>query len=199
MKNNQKVKIYEKLSEKDVNRILIFIAFMIIFTISLGSIVGCIWFGFSGFLEVLFLISCFITYKIFKMYIKYMKVHERYYKDKYDIVKDLFLLDNIEDFSDGFHTFRELYAQKLFMFSVIVNTYKDKAWKSKKHNDGKECFGGEWFIAGVDTPKGQYTCHFKMKEWKKFDCEELKVAKKWDKHTIKDAYRLLSLVSRKGR
>ena len=38
--------------------------------------------------------------------------------------------------SDGYHTFDELYYHRMMLFSVICNTYKDKAWKSWLHDDG---------------------------------------------------------------
>ena len=37
--------------------------------------------------------------------------------------------------SDGYHTFDELYFHRMILFSVICNTYKEKAWKSKLHDD----------------------------------------------------------------
>ncbi len=35
-----------------------------------------------------------------------------------------------------------------------VKQNKNKAWKSLRHEDGELCFGGEWFIFGIDTPEG---------------------------------------------
>lgn len=73
-------------------------------------------------------------------------------------------------------------------------TYKDKAWKSYTHEDGELCFGGGWFIVGIDTPEGSYTYHYKNEYWDMFDCKELKISKHWDGHTDKDVTRMLSLV-----
>lgn len=99
----------------------------------------------------------------------------------------------IGDLSDGYHTFNQLYYQRMMLFATIVRQNKDKAWKSHKHEDGELCFGGGWFIVGVDTPEGSYTYHYEDKYWDYFDCMELDVASHWDGHTEEDVTRLLSL------
>lgn len=101
----------------------------------------------------------------------------------------------IDDLSDGFHTFRQLYYQRMMLFATIVKQNKDRAWKSLRHEDGELCFGGGWFIVGVDTPEGSYTYHYEDIFYSLFDCEELEYAKHWDGHTEKDVTRLLSLPS----
>ena len=102
-------------------------------------------------------------------------------------------LEDIGDFSDGYHTFNDLYTQRAVLFATIVNQNLDKAWKSRKHEDGEPCFGGGWFIVAVDTPKGSYSYHYEDKYWDIFKCVELPVAKHWDGHTDKDVWRLLLL------
>jgi len=102
-------------------------------------------------------------------------------------------VDEIDDVSDGFHTFRQLYYQRMMLFAAIVKQNKDKAWKSLRHEDGELCFGGGWFIVGIDTPEGSYTYHYEDNYYSLFDCEELEHGKHWDGHTEKDVTRLLSL------
>lgn len=102
-------------------------------------------------------------------------------------------VSEIDDLSDGFHTFRQLYYQRMMLFATIVKQNKDKAWKSLRHEDGELCFGGGWFIVGIDTPEGSYTYHYKDNYFSLFDCEELERSKHWDGHTEKDVTRLLSL------
>ena len=102
-------------------------------------------------------------------------------------------VDEIDDVSDGFHTFRQLYYQRMMLFAAIVKQNKDKAWKSLRHEDGELCFGGGWFIVGIDTPEGSYTYHYEDNYFSLFDCEELERGKHWDGHTEKDVTRLLSL------
>jgi len=105
-------------------------------------------------------------------------------------------LEDIGDFSDGYHTFNDLYKQRAVLFATIVNQNLDKAWKSRKHEDGEPCFGGGWFIVGIDTPVGSYTYHYEDKYWDVYKCVELPVAKHWDGHTDKDVWRLLTLEGR---
>lgn len=102
-------------------------------------------------------------------------------------------IDDISDLSDGYHTFRQLYYQRMILFAALVKQNRDKAWKSLRHEDGELCFGGGWFIVGIDTPKGSYTYHYEDTYFSLFDCEELERGKHWDGHTEKDVIRLLSL------
>lgn len=99
----------------------------------------------------------------------------------------------IGEISDGFHTFNSLYEQRCVLFAALVNTYPELSWKSLKHKDGTECFDGEYFIVGIDTPQGSYTYHYRYEDWDLFHCAELEVGKPWDGHTDKDVRRVLSL------
>ena len=99
----------------------------------------------------------------------------------------------IGEMSDGYHTFNGLYYQRMMLFAALVKAYRDRAWKSYRHEDGELCFGGGWFIVGIDTPKGSYTYHYENKDFDLFDCMELPVAKHWDGHMEADVTRLLSL------
>lgn len=102
----------------------------------------------------------------------------------------------IGDLSDGYHTFNGLYYQRLILFSALVKAHKDCAWKSYKHDDGELCFGGGWFIVGIDTPEGSYTYHYENQYFDLFDCIELPAGKPWDGHAEEDVVRLLSLQSK---
>lgn len=104
-------------------------------------------------------------------------------------------VNEIDDLSDGFHTFRQLYYQRMMLFATIVKQNRNRAWKSLRHEDGELCFGGEWFIVGIDTPEGSYTYHYENAFYSLFDCKELQKAKHWDGHTEEDVTRLLSLPS----
>lgn len=106
-----------------------------------------------------------------------------------------FNIENIGEFSDGFHTFNSLYHHRLMLFATIVNQNKEISWKSHRHEDGELCFGGGWFIVGVDTPEGSYTYHYEDKYWDMFNCKTHDFGKHWDGHTDKDVERLLSLVN----
>lgn len=101
---------------------------------------------------------------------------------------------NINNISDGQHTFGELYEHRAKLFSVICNqeNISERAWKSKLHNDGS--MYENYFIVGINTPDGQATYHYEMKYWDLFNVKELEKAPKWDGHTSDQAInRLLSL------
>ena len=104
---------------------------------------------------------------------------------------------DVGEISDGYHTFNQLYHQRAILFAAIVNQNKGISWKSYKHSDGKYCFDsdGEWFVVGIDTPKGSYTYHYSKEYWDYFECKELDCGKEWDGHTEDDVIRLLSLTS----
>ena len=104
-------------------------------------------------------------------------------------------INDIRWLSDGHHTFDGLYHQRAVLFAALINAYKDKAWKSRKHNDDRYCFNNpKWFIVGIDTPEGQYTYHYHYDEyWNLFDCKVLDKAPAWDGHNEFDVTRLLSL------
>lgn len=101
---------------------------------------------------------------------------------------------DVGDISDGYHTFDDLYHQRLILSAALFNTYRGFAWKSRKHSDGEQCFDGGWFIVGIRTPEGQYTYHYEDKWWDIFDVRELDRAPEWDGHDSTDVDRLLSLV-----
>lgn len=102
---------------------------------------------------------------------------------------------SIGDISDGYHTFNQLYYQRLILSAVIINRFSAhyETFKSKRHSDGEECFGGGWFIVGIKTPHGWYTYHYQMEYWDMFKCPVRDRAPEWDGHTEEDVIRLLSL------
>ena len=97
-----------------------------------------------------------------------------------------------EKMSDGYHTFADLYEQRLILSAALAKN-NPHAWKSKRHEDGSVPFGGGWFIMGFDTGEGCYTYHYELKDWDLFQCKELNKGKPWDGHTSKDVRRLLSI------
>lgn len=99
---------------------------------------------------------------------------------------------DVEKISDGYHTFADLYEQRLILSAALANN-NPNAWKSKRHEDGSVPFGGGWFIMGFDTDEGCYTYHYELKDLDLFQCKELDKGKPWDGHTSKDVRRLLSI------
>ena len=94
--------------------------------------------------------------------------------------------------SDGYHTFNELYHHRMILFSIICNQNKKLSWKSRLHEDGT--MFDNYFIVGINTPKGQFTYHYDLKHWNKFNVKEVNKAQKWDGHNSKDIVRLFSLL-----
>lgn len=101
-----------------------------------------------------------------------------------------------DDISDGQHTFGELYDHRAILFSLICHYNKDKSWKSKLHDDGT--MFDDYFIVGIETPKGQATYHYKINPyWEIFNVKELDNAPKYDGHTPADALkRIQSLITK---
>ena len=100
-----------------------------------------------------------------------------------------------KDISDGHHTFRELYKQRLIMFCTICNCFPNLSWKSRKHFDEENdpMFNGD-FIAGINTPEGIATYHIKLEYWDLFEIPEIDRAPKYDNYTPDDVMnRIFSL------
>ena len=98
----------------------------------------------------------------------------------------------IEDVSDGYHTFKELYHFRALYNAAFFNEYYvnyGKVIKSRKHSDGKFCFDadGEWFIVMVQLPTGQISNHYHADYWDLFQVEEQEIADEWDGHTPQQA------------
>ena len=89
--------------------------------------------------------------------------------------------------------YNSLYHQRVVLFAALVNQNADKAWKTRKHEDGEPCFGGGWFLVTIETPDGAYGYHYEEKYWDLFRCAEIDKAKPWDGYTDKDVMRLMSL------
>lgn len=108
------------------------------------------------------------------------------------IQNELLTLPNKGDLSDGYHTYNELYDHRMVLFSIICNQNKNISWKSKLHHDGT--MFDYYFIAGINTPEGQFTYHYRMDYWDNFEVPELEKAPEYDSHTPDDITRLYSIL-----
>ncbi|WP_428668078.1 hypothetical protein [Runella sp.] len=95
------------------------------------------------------------------------------------------------NYSDGYHTFNELYEFRKIYNAALFNEWASmgiyEVHKSKKHFDGDECFGGGWFIVVAVLPSGQISNHYEEKDWDLFKCPEVEKAKfPFDGHTSQD-------------
>jgi len=101
--------------------------------------------------------------------------------------------------SDGYHTFNELYEFRKLFNALLFNEWAKQGLydvhKSTRHFDGEECFGGGWFIVMAETPKGQISNHYEMKDWDLFKIPTKDKANKWDGHTAQDVLKTLSVLA----
>lgn len=107
---------------------------------------------------------------------------------------DAMLDDRPDDITDGIHTFGSLYYQRCALFAFIVNEHPDLAYKTRRHEDGEQCFGGGWFLVAIHTPEGDYGYHYADEFWDMFHCPELPKSPHWDGYTDADVGRLYSLL-----
>lgn len=104
-----------------------------------------------------------------------------------------------KDISDGNHTFRELYKQRLVLFCTICNLFPDISWKAKKHfdNDNDPMFNG-CFIAGINTPEGVACYHIKLEYWDLFTIPEIEKSPEYTLYSSDEVLeRILSLSKKK--
>lgn len=125
---------------------------------------------------------------------KCIKCYKQRWFDIFNVPKNTYVFKEHSkgNISDGSHTFDDLYYHRMMLFSIICNTYKDKAWKSWLHVDGT--MYDRYFIVGITTDKGDYSYHYHRAYWDKFDVKELDKAPEWDGHLPEDIDRLLSLL-----
>ena len=104
--------------------------------------------------------------------------------------------DNIGEFSDGYHTFNELYdyrkAYNAAFFNELAKQGLYDVHKSRLHSDGEIPFGDDnWFIVMAELPTGQISNHYEIKDWDLFNIPEKEKANAWDGHSPKDVYERL--------
>lgn len=106
------------------------------------------------------------------------------------------------NYSDGYHTFNELYEFRKVYNAALFNewakhypiknpdgtiAYTYDVHKSWRHHEGELCFGGGWFIVVAILPTGQISNHYEAKDWDLFKIPECEKAKHpFDGHTSND-------------
>ena len=103
-----------------------------------------------------------------------------------------------KNISDVYHTFRTLYEQRMVLFSALCNSNPNISWKSKKHFDEENdpMFNGD-FVAGINTPNGVATYHFKLQYWDMFQVQELDRAPRYDGYTPEDVMDRIKSLTKK--
>ena len=111
------------------------------------------------------------------------------------LLRSVLNANEVENVSDGYHTFKELYEyRKLYnaaFFNELVRHGVCSVVKSTRHHTGEECFGGGWFIVMAELPTGQISNHYELKDWDLFRCPEVAFAPEWDGHTPQEAAKRL--------
>lgn len=101
--------------------------------------------------------------------------------------------DTVENITDGYHTFAELYEHRHLLFCVIANTFNTAAFKTKRNDKGEEWFG--WFILGIETEYGQISYHLPMEYWSFVsDIEEIEYNENYDGHSSEDVLERLRML-----
>lgn len=95
-----------------------------------------------------------------------------------------------KDLADNYYTVRELYEHRLALFKIICHTYPDLAWKTRKHFDGS--MFNDSFLAGITTPLGDASYHFKIDRYDEFDLTELEKGPLYDGYTPEDVINRLN-------
>jgi len=93
----------------------------------------------------------------------------------YNAIKSITNTNEIKDYS---HSMGDLYYHRMLLTRALLHSHKEKAWKSKKHDDGEMIPG--FFIVGLTTKDGDITYHYEEKYWDLFEVQELKKAPSWD-------------------
>lgn len=129
-------------------------------------------------------------------------------------------LKRINELSDGYHTYDELYEFRKMYNAVLFNEWGNpnttrrfldekefdgvgsrtgreyNVHKSWKHYDGEDCFGGGWFIVSAMLPTGLISNHYKAEDWDLFQVPEVeKALYEFDGHTGADVLKRLKALT----
>ena len=112
------------------------------------------------------------------------------------IISEMDNPDKMGIISDGYHSFDELYYQRMMLTKTValaaINKFdKDTVYRSKLHADCT--IYKDFFIVVFNTPEGNFSYHYHIMYWGVFDfLKELPNAEEFDGHTWKDVIRLQS-------
>jgi len=94
------------------------------------------------------------------------------------------MMSKMDDVSDGYHTFGELYDHRRALTAVLAAAAADAgdSWRSKVHHpdDDEPMFDGH-FVVGIELPTGTIRYHYGLSHWDDFAAvPELEHAPRWD-------------------
>lgn len=91
---------------------------------------------------------------------------------------------DVDDVSDGYHSFRELYKHRNMLWLCVVNNNPEIAFKTKLDDQGNHLPG--YFIAGINSDAGQITYHLPNNLWNKCLAEPVDSNADYDGHSSAD-------------
>ena len=111
------------------------------------------------------------------------------------LIREMDNPDNTDNITDGYHTFEELYYQRMMLTKTValaaITNFDDTVYRSRLHSDGT--MYKDFFIVVFNTPEGNFSYHYHIMYWGIFDfLKELPNAEEFDGHTWKDVTRLQS-------
>ncbi len=119
------------------------------------------------------------------------------------LVRAAIMAPTLPDTSDGYHTFRELYAHRHALFLLLLKVLSDhptaQPWWSRKHHLGGAPMYDGYVVAGIELPNGPITYHLPdtyVPHLQATGIREERNAPQWDGHTSSDVVnRLLYAVN----
>lgn len=97
------------------------------------------------------------------------------------LYKDQVIVQDIQNISDGYHTFRELYHHRLLLTAMLFNSLTKnegiRVFKSKKHYDDSMFEG--YFITGIIFDDKFFSYHYPLTDWELFQVDEIERAPEW--------------------
>ena len=113
----------------------------------------------------------------------------------------LILPCDVNQVSDGYHTFQELYEHRCLLWVNLLNRINqhkhsnETAYKTRKDDQGNEMKG--WFIAALNIPGDmQLTYHLPENLWSLLNIPEMEKNHNYDGHSSKDvATRLVMMAT----
>lgn len=111
-----------------------------------------------------------------------------------DIIKMDLKDDEVENVSDGYHTFNELYSHRILLFLLVMKLLAKQegegvVWWSENHHDGPSYSG--WLICGIYKEEGKQITYHIPSSYKEFllkceNIEHLDKAPEFDGHSSDD-------------
>lgn len=100
---------------------------------------------------------------------------------------------NTKKLSDGYHTFEDLYTQRLFLSAALAKLKPNSCYIALAHADGS--MFDDMFLIVFNTKEGLYSYHYHLRDLDLF--KGVKVLEKevipYDGHTSSDVGRLMFL------